>query len=135
MADRTEISDCLVPAGTLQAAPVTFNLNHPQGVLERLEIIVPAGPSGLVGFQVAYNGTVLLPGRTSGFFITDDQKIDWAMSNYPTGGRWQIVAYNTDVNDHTLHTWWHYTEVWRMVQPMVRKDPGLLGLSGTVMTP
>lgn len=73
------------------------------GVIERVIITVPPGPSGFVGFQLAHLGQSVIPYTGSTYIIADDRIIDWPLSNFPTASGWQLVAYNTDVFDHTLY--------------------------------
>lgn len=102
MVDRLESPSVTVPAGTLQAAPLTTALPFQPGHVVELEIIIPPGPSGLMGFQILHSGVPVLPKKASEFVITDDEKIRWPLSNFPTGDKWSVRAFNTDVYNHTI---------------------------------
>jgi hypothetical protein len=102
MATRIELFHVTVPAGTASTAPQETTLNAPDGVLERLQVFIPPGPSGLVGFRLHHSGQMVIPSSNADFIITDNEHIDWDMEGFPTGNRWSVVAYNTDVNPHTL---------------------------------
>jgi len=111
MADRIEVSEIVVPAGTTIAAPQTTAVSFVDGVVERLEVVVPPGPSGLVGFRVLHSGQVVIPFSGNTWIVTDDEKLDWPLSNFPTGGKWSIRIYNTDIYSHTLFFRWHIEEI------------------------
>lgn len=111
MAQRIEAKEVTVAAGTLATAPAVTALPFADGVVTRLEIRVPPGPSGLVGFQVRHSGQRVIPYRDNTWIVTDDERLDWTLSEYPTGGAWQVAAYNTDVYDHTLYLRFHVDEI------------------------
>ncbi len=103
MAERVELFQATIPAGTAVATPATFALAMSQCVVRRLEVIVPPGPSGLVGFKVLHSGQVVIPYRGTGWIITDNERIGWDLEGYPVGDKWSIQAYNTGLFTHTLH--------------------------------
>jgi hypothetical protein len=103
MASRIEQIPVTIPALTAVATPQNTPLTFNPGIVQRLEIIVPPGFSGLVGFRILHSGTVVIPYLASSWIITDNEKIDWPLENYPTGSAWSITGYNTDVYDHTLY--------------------------------
>jgi hypothetical protein len=100
--DREELFEVTIPAGTAQAAPVTVNCPFPDGIVTDIEFVVPPGPSGLMGFHLAYGGVQQLPRTAGAFYVTDTEVIRRTIRSYPTGGRWQIRGYNTDVYAHTI---------------------------------
>lgn len=110
MAERIELLDVTIPAGTLLATPVTVALNIPAGIVTRIEQRWPPGPAGLVGLRVAHSGTVLIPRSGPGWLVTDDESIDWPVEGYPTGNKWSVVGYNTDINAHTIYFRFHLNE-------------------------
>lgn len=103
MAERVELFAPTVTAGTAIATPATSTLSMAEGVLRRLEVTVPPGPSGLVGFRLLHSGQVVIPYRGNGWIITDDERIQWDLDGYPTGDKWALQAYNTGIYDHTLY--------------------------------
>jgi hypothetical protein len=92
----------LVPAGTPQNAPLTFELAIPPRVVTELEIIVPPGPRGELGFAVAAAGRAIIPYEPGAFFITDNETIRWPLTEQISSGAWQVVAYNTGAFPHTI---------------------------------
>lgn len=107
MATRIEPFEVLTPKGTLQASFLTTPLSLQDGRVERVEILVPPGPSGLVGFKLAHSGQSVIPIKSSTWNIADGVKFDWPLNNYPTGDSWELWTYNTDVYDHTIYVWLH----------------------------
>lgn len=111
MAERVESFEVVTAAGVPTSAPVTTTLSMLDGELERLEIIIPPGPSGLVGFRVRHSGQVVIPFSGGGWIISDDEKISWPLSGFPTGNKWSIQSYNTDIYPHTLEFRFHLNEL------------------------
>lgn len=110
MADRIEVFEIAVPAGTAIATPQTTALSMIDGHVERIEITIPPGPSGLVGFRIIHSQQVIIPFSGNTWVIADDEKISWPISNYPVGNKWSIRAYNTDIYAHTLYFRFHILE-------------------------
>lgn len=111
MADRIEPFTVTVPAETTIANFQRTDLAFRDGRVDRIQIIVPPGPSGLVGFRLAHSGQSIIPYTDERWFVVDDLRLDWDADNYPTGGAWELWAYNTDIYSHDLHVWFHVTEL------------------------
>lgn len=92
----------VIPASTPQASPLVFSMEFPPRVVQRVQIVVPPGPRGEVGFQVAMSGRQIIPSEAGAFFVTDDEVIDWPLEDQNTSGGWQLIAYNTGAYNHTL---------------------------------
>lgn len=102
MASRIEQFQCTIAAGTAIATPQTFPLTFNRGIVQKLEITVPPGPSGLVGFQITHSGSVIIPYNSATFIVTDNEHIEWDVENYPTGSAWGLRGYNLDVYAHSI---------------------------------
>jgi hypothetical protein len=102
MAERIEIISITTPAGTASSAPLVTALPWREGYPVRIEIRVPPGPSGLLGFQLAHSGEVIIPKDKTQFLITDNEAIMWPLDNYPYNAKYTVRTYNTDVFDHTI---------------------------------
>lgn len=111
MADRIETPAITIPAGTAAAAPQTTALSLRDAVLERIEVRIPPGPSGLVGFAFVHSGQQVIPFRVGDWIIADDESLDWAVEHYPTGNKWAFRGYNTDVYSHTIYLRLHFREI------------------------
>lgn len=110
MAQRIERFEVTTPAGTTKAAPLTTNLSFPDGVVERLELLVPPGPRGFAGFKIRHSSQVIIPRSGSSWIIADNYTFDWQLEGYPTGDKWSILTHNTDVFDHTFYLTFHVNE-------------------------
>lgn len=103
MADRIETPAVTVAAGTAIATPQTTSFNWRDGIIERIEVRVPPGPSGLVGFRILHSGQQVIPFQGTDWVITDDETLPWDVQNFPTGNKWSMRAYNLDLYPHTLY--------------------------------
>lgn len=110
-----------IPGGTLVSTPQTTPLTFNPGIVERIELLVPPGPSGLVGFQIRHSGETVIPHNSSQFIISDGEKITWPIEGYPEGSAWALRAYNTDVYSHTLYLRF-------LINETTRTDPGRIQL-------
>lgn len=113
MAQRIEIFTVTVPSGTALSTPQTTSMGMNPGIVERIEILVPPGPSGLVGFQVRHSGDTVIPHDSTKWIISDNERIDWRVEGYPEGNAWAFRAYNTDVYNHTFYLRFHVNETQR----------------------
>lgn len=111
MAERVELFEAAIAAATAIATPATFSLTMNPGVTRRVEIIIPPGPSGLVGFRLRHSGQTVIPYAGNNWVVTDDEKLEWDLEGYPTGDRWTLQAYNTDIYVHTLYIRWFLDEI------------------------
>jgi hypothetical protein len=93
----------LVPANTLASAPISQPTRFPARVVEAVEIVVPPGPNGNVGFRLENSGIPVIPYDSDAWVITNDEKIVWPLSGYITSGSWGVRAYNTGTQDHVIY--------------------------------
>lgn len=91
-----------VPAGTPKATPQVTALVLPERVPVKLTVTVPPGPHGLLGFQFTHAGAQVIPINAGQFLVMDGRTREWDLTDYFTGGAWQLTAYNTGSFDHTL---------------------------------
>lgn len=107
MADEIRHSSVTVTAGTLKAAPQETDVSFPGGDVERLDIFIPAGNAGLLGFQISYAHTPVIPYNVGEFIVGEDERLRFDMERYGDSGSWQVRAYNLDVWDHILFIVFH----------------------------
>lgn len=107
MAYRVFQFGSLIPAGTPQATPVTVPISLDNWSLESIDLEVPPGPAGLMGFYVANNGVPWIPNDTGDFLVWDDVIQSWAFEDQPNASGWAIVGFNTGTYDHTVISRWH----------------------------
>lgn len=111
MAERVEIKNLVIAAGTLSTAPLVTPLTWRQGYPVRIEIRFPPGPSGLVGFQLAHSGEVVIPNDKTVWLITDNEVVMWPLDNFPYNPVYSARTYNTDVYSHTLQLRMLFNEI------------------------
>ena len=102
MADEVRVYAVTVPAGTTKAVPLVSQLPMPPRLVRSLQVLVPPGPAGLVGFQIAAGGQAILPYNDAQWIVTDREVIDWPLEGMPEAGAWALRAYNLGRFDHTL---------------------------------
>lgn len=96
-----------VPAGTLQAAPQVTKLPMPPRVVRLVEITVPPGPHGLVGLQLTSGGLQMIPINAGQFLTPDGRTLEFELDGYIDSGAWELTAYNTGVNPHSVELVFH----------------------------
>jgi hypothetical protein len=95
--------DCLIPAGTPKTAPVTVAMAMPARVVTSIEVKVPPGPNGVMGFQIGASGRQVIPGNLGAFIVTSDETINWDQVDQIDSGAWQLFGYNTGIYPHTVY--------------------------------
>lgn len=92
-----------IPPGTLSSAPVIQQCAMPERRVDELQIIVPPGPSGYVGFAVLVGGVRIIPYLSDQWIITAGESINWPLEDQPTSGAWSVAGYNTGTNPHSIY--------------------------------
>jgi len=91
-----------IPAGTTKALPVTMDTPLGLFVVTSVEVDVPAGPNGNVGFRFTSGGTQMLPANLGAWFVMSGVEKSWPLSGQIESGAWQVQGYNTGIYDHTI---------------------------------
>ena len=73
------------PAGTPLATPNVVAMQMPDLEVQYIEWIVPPGPSGNLGWQLLYSGSLVVP-QNGTWVITDNETGRWELDELPTGG-------------------------------------------------
>ena len=120
MAQRVEAFAVTVPAGTAIATPQTTALPFNRGVVEGIEVVVPPGPSGMVGFAVVHSGDVIIPYDRTQWVIADNEVLKWPLQGFPTGSAWSLRVYNIGVYQHTLYVRLLVNETQRLNTPLAQ---------------
>lgn len=102
MSRETRVFHVTVPANTPKAANFTADLSFPARVVQELEVVVPAGPRGFLGFAIGAAGVPIIPVEPGAFMVTDGEVISWALQGYHDSGSWTLFAYNSGKYAHTL---------------------------------
>lgn len=130
MASEVYSFQVTVPAGTAQNAPFRQSLTLPVRKVDTLEIVVPPGPSGQMGFAITMGGINVMPIQSGQYIVTDDQKISWPITDLPTSGAWQLTGYNTDVWPHSVYLWFLVDQVDRPTAGALLGITSMQALSG-----
>lgn len=75
--------------------------------VESIDVEVPSGPSGLMGFYLALSGQQWVPWEMGQWITWDNQSRNWPLSNQPTSEGWELVGYNTGVYSHAVTVRFH----------------------------
>ena len=102
MAREVRKFSATIPAGTAKNAPVTIPLEFPPREIAELELIIPPGPRGQMGFQIAQSGAQVFPSEPGAYFVTDNETIRSPIEGANTSGSWQLIGYNTGSFPHTV---------------------------------
>jgi hypothetical protein len=102
MADQVQSFAVTIPPGTPKATPLVTPLTFPPRIVDEIEIQVPPGPRGEVGFQLGASGGQVIPVTVGQFIVTDNEVIHWPVEHQLDNGAWQLIAYNTGAQPHTL---------------------------------
>ena len=78
---------------------VTF----PSRVVSQINIKVPPGPRGQVGFAIGNSGMPVIPATIGTWIVTDDEEIQFPLVGYWDSGSWEVFAYNLGNYQHTLY--------------------------------
>lgn len=93
----------LIPTGTLKSANFSSPMTFPDREVQEIEIRVPPGPRGEVGFAIGSSGVAILPTNAGAFIVTDDERINWPVEEQHDSGSWTLFGYNTGQFDHTIY--------------------------------
>lgn len=111
MSDRLEWFNVTVPAGTLKANAITTSLAFAQGNVVEIDVKIPPGPAGNVGFFIRAGGTQYIPRTRGTFIMPDDDYFTWPLANAINSGSWSITAFNTDIYDHLIQVGFQVNEL------------------------
>lgn len=102
MAREVRAFDVIIPANTPRTANFTADMSFPPRIVREVEVLVPPGPRGEVGFAIGAAGRAIIPEQTGQFIVTDDEVIHWPLEGYHDSGSWTFFGYNTGLFDHTI---------------------------------
>jgi hypothetical protein len=110
MSDELLQFTCTIPPGTPISAPVTIPMSMQLWEIESVDVEVPSGPSGLMGFYLAVGDEPWIPHDVGEWIVWDNQSSSWTLSNQPTSYGWNLVGYNTGVYPHNVTVRFHVNE-------------------------
>jgi len=131
MAQEVHQYTATIPANTPKAALYTSQIALQGYEIESVDIEVPPGPSGMMGFYLARSGQQWLPFEAGEFLTWDDRYDSWYLSDQPSGVGWEVVGYNTDRYDHSVTVRFHVNSPGSNAAPA----PSALSIITTNVTP
>ena len=111
-----------IPAGTPATALYVAKLPMTLWTLEGVDLEVPPGPAGLMGFYLALSGEQWIPRGAGQFLIWDDVQASWRLDDQPTSYGWELHGYNLDAYDHSVVVRFHVSSP---SSPLVNVMPSL----------
>lgn len=103
MAQRVVYFSATVTPSATPASPQTFPMTFNPADVERIDVKIPAGPSGNVGFYIGYGGGQFIPEGTANWIIPDNDYLSFPLVDAPNGGNWSLVGYNLGNYNHTIY--------------------------------
>lgn len=100
-----------VPLKTAKSAPLVENTRFAAGEVVKIEVVIPGGSAGLVGFAIASSKQPIIPLNAGAFIIGDAEPFTRDLEGYPNSGDWQVFAYNEDIYAHSLQVRFSVKEI------------------------
>lgn len=120
MSDRLEWFSVTVPANTPVATPVVIPCVFNQGLVIEIDVKVPPGPQGNLGFFIGAGGSQYVPRTRGSYVVPNRDYFIWPIANAVSSGSWSVTAYNTDIFAHTIQVAFHVNE-----DPPISANPQL----------
>lgn len=102
MAIEIRSAQVTVPAQTPVSAGFSQVVTFPARVVTQINVKVPPGPRGNMGFAIGTSGMPVIPADLGDFIVTDDEEIEYPLAGYWDSGSWEVFAFNTGNYPHTL---------------------------------
>jgi len=87
-------------------------MSFPTRQVDRVDVLVPPGNNGQVGFQIANAGIPVIPYNTGAFLFANGELLAMPLIGAITSGSWQLIAYNTGQFDHKLFVRFYLTVIY-----------------------
>lgn len=106
-----------VPAHTAIANAITTltPLQTPRKLVG-INWMIPQGPSGTLGWRFTMGKIQVVPVNKGAWLIRDGNADGSELSRLPDSGAWEVTAYNTGANPHTIYVT-YYAEI---IRPTVK---------------
>lgn len=130
MATEVRTFAATIAAGTPSTAPTVTAMAVGTRIVERVQILVPPGANGLVGFALRAAGQQVIPYGSGQWIVANGETIDWPLDGQIESGAWSLLGYNNGIYPHTLQVRFLLT-LPRLPQPNVQPIPAAM-LSGTL---
>lgn len=127
MATEVHQFSVTIPAGTPIDSPFTDELGQANYEIESVDVEVPPGPSGLVGFYIALDEQQWIPWEMGEYIIWDNRTESWQTEDQTVNSGWEITGYNLGQYDHTITVRFHTNPI-----PVATVDPNASNIYPTV---
>lgn len=107
MAEEVHQFSCTIPAGTAKSSPHRVPMTMPHYEVVSIDLEVPPGPSGLMGFYLELGSNQWIPWEMGEWIVWNDRTESWDIDNSPNSETWALVGYNTGAYDHTVQVRFH----------------------------
>lgn len=111
MAERVLQFTATIPAEGDPTTPVTVAMPFDGWEVEAIDLEVPPGPAGTLGFYLANNGQPWIPRSSGEWIVWDDRHERFPVDGYPTASGWEIVGYNVGEYDHVVVCRFHVNPI------------------------
>lgn len=108
-----------IPPATPIAAPYIAPLTFPVYQVDRIEVKIPHGGNGNVGWAITMGGEFVIPYIPNTWIIGDDDDLTWDLDDLPSSGAWQFTAYNLGIWSHAIYLRF-------LVEPVPNPSPSAL---------
>ena len=98
-----------IPNTATTASPYVGQMQLGVFKVDWVEVGVPDGVNGVVGFYIASSHVQVVPfppGSSTVWVVSNDRVFHWDLTDQPDSGDWQFYAYNTGGYSHTLTVTW-----------------------------
>lgn len=103
MAQEIRSFEVLIPKGTAVDAGWSYPMVMPTRQVDMIQIRIPPGPGGTMGFSIGSAGQPIIPYNPGEWIVTDDEVIEWPLEGQFDSGAWELFGYNVDTYDHTVY--------------------------------
>jgi hypothetical protein len=101
--DRLYYLEVTTPANTPLASPQSTLWPLEDNYLKYVDVLVPPGPSGLLGFRLMWANQQVIPWGNDSWLITDNERVHVDCDFMMTITGLVIESYNTDIYAHTIY--------------------------------
>lgn len=113
-----------LPAGTKTSRPILLDMRMPARVVNTIQVVVPPGCNGVVGFRILNSGLPIIPYDSDGWVITSGETIQWPVDGAITSGAWGAEGFNLGINQHAVY-----------IRMLVRPPGQLVTPTGVALVP
>jgi hypothetical protein len=94
--ERVRTVQVTTPPNTTAAAPQSTNWTVGNGVVDRVDVVIPPGHQALTGLQIQWGGRQVFPYDGAEFIVGDNDEITVALGLYVQAGILVVRTFNLD---------------------------------------